>query len=112
MINDFRGEYRYLSNFHLVDVAYDGEVYPSTEHAFQAAKTLNEEERKEIQEAATPSIAKKLGKKVTLRSNWDSIRVGVMQALLEQKFKYPDLRKKLLATQVGGMTISGEVAPA
>ena len=37
-INDFRGPYRWLSNFHEVEVLLDGETYASTEHAYQAAK--------------------------------------------------------------------------
>lgn len=45
VIDDFRGAYRWLSNFHLSPVELDGLIYPSTEHAFQAAKTLSLEER-------------------------------------------------------------------
>ena len=53
MINDFRGEYRWLSNFHLVDVEWQGHIFPSTEHAYQAAKTDSLLEREEIREAKT-----------------------------------------------------------
>ena len=47
-VKGFFGDYRFLSNFHVADVWYEGILYPSTEHAYQAAKTLNEETRKEF----------------------------------------------------------------
>jgi predicted NAD-dependent protein-ADP-ribosyltransferase YbiA (DUF1768 family) len=45
-ISSFTGEYRFLSNFYPCVVHLDEEVYPSVEHAYQAAKTVNPEERK------------------------------------------------------------------
>ncbi|MCD7839045.1 MAG: hypothetical protein LUG46_00305 [Erysipelotrichaceae bacterium] len=44
-INRFRNEYAFLSNFYVVDIEYEG---PSVEHAFQAAKTLDNNERFKI----------------------------------------------------------------
>lgn len=37
-IIDFRGPYRWLSNFHLAEVYFEGHFYRSSEHAYQAAK--------------------------------------------------------------------------
>jgi ribA/ribD-fused uncharacterized protein len=101
-IDDFRGEYRFLSNYHIVDVEYDGKVYPSTEHAYQAAKTLNEKEREKIRSLTTPKDAKKLGKIITMRTDWDSIKFEVMLELIRKKFDlkhHPELAKKLLDTK-------------
>lgn len=106
MIDDFKGEYRWLSNFHLVDVVYDGEVYPSTEHAYQAAKTHQDVTRQLIREAPTPGVAKALGKACLLRPDWEEIKVEVMEDLLRQKFKNPLLKAKLLAT-VGHDLVEG-----
>lgn len=53
-INDFRGEYRWLSNFHLVKVELDGQSYSSTENAYQAAKTLDLDMRR-VFRVCTPS---------------------------------------------------------
>jgi predicted NAD-dependent protein-ADP-ribosyltransferase YbiA (DUF1768 family) len=39
-IEHFTKENRWLSNYHLIDIEYEGVIYPSTEHAFQAAKQL------------------------------------------------------------------------
>lgn len=46
MINKFRGANRFLSNFYETSVEWEGLIYPSSEAAFQAAKTLDQEDRK------------------------------------------------------------------
>lgn len=97
-IKSFSGQYSWLSNFYLVDVILDGNQYPSVEHAYQATKTLDPTERDIIRKARTPSEAKNLGKYVTVRKDWMSIRVTVMRRLLEQKFSVPAFRERLLAT--------------
>ena len=97
-ISDFRGEYRWLSNFYSCQIVLDGKIYPSTEHAYQAAKTLDENEREQIRIAPKFRDAKNLGKKVTKRSDWDEVKIAVMKECLRQKFERPDLREKLLAT--------------
>lgn len=98
MVNNFRGEYSFLSNFYFASVHMDGMLYSTVEHAFQAAKTLCPKERKEIALAKTPAIAKKLGKGVTLRPDWNDCRLEIMEKLIEEKFKHPHLKRKLLET--------------
>ena len=99
-INDFRGEYRWLSNFHAVEVTLDGEVYPSTEHAYQAAKfPLGSVLRASVRSAPTCRDAKRLGRSPGMRSNWDNVKLGIMGNLLRQKFAPgSELAGKLLAT--------------
>ena len=48
VINDFHNEYFFLSNFYSHPVVFEGVTYPSNEHAYQAAKTLDLEKRKEF----------------------------------------------------------------
>lgn len=98
MINQFKDEYRFLSNFWYVKVILDGVTYKSVEHAFQAAKTVYEEEREIIRNANTPSDAKKLGKNVRIRPDWENAKRVIMLDLLRQKFSIPTLKAKLLAT--------------
>jgi N-glycosidase YbiA len=97
-ITSFSGSYRFLSNFWPCEVSMYGRVYPSTEHAFQAAKTLDPADREVIRLARTPGLAKKMGRNVTLRPDWDEFRLQAMRMLLERKFAIPELRAKLLAT--------------
>jgi ribA/ribD-fused uncharacterized protein len=99
-VDRFDGEYAWLSNFYPCEVILedDGHHYPTVEHAYQAAKTLDPDERARIRECARPGEAKKLGRYVTMRLRWDDVKVPVMRNLLMQKFSRPDLRHKLLGT--------------
>lgn len=98
-IERFRGPYEFLSNFHPVVVELDGMKYVSVEHAFQAAKTLNSGERNWVAAAANPGEAKKRGRKVALREDWEDVKLQVMLDLLRQKFtEHPILERDLLAT--------------
>lgn len=97
-IDSFRGEYRFLSNFYACPIVYEGDLYPSLEHAFQAAKTVDSDERKVVRTQTTAGNAKRAGRRVAKRAEWDSIRVSVMRELLYQKFNDPQLRQRLLNT--------------
>jgi ribA/ribD-fused uncharacterized protein len=98
-VEGFFGRYRFLSNFHIADIEYEGIVYPSTEAAFQAAKSLDVNERKAIAALSEPKLAKRAGRKVTLRPDWEEIKNSVMEQVVLEKFsKHPELKKALLAT--------------
>lgn len=101
-ITSFRGPYRFLSNFAPVNVRLHVggylEFYPSVEHAYQAAKCLDLDERRKIRLAPSPGAAKKLGKLVLLRPDWETVKIGIMLDLLTQKFSQEPFRTKLIAT--------------
>lgn len=67
-IYGFFDRHRYLSNFHLQSVEYEGIVYPSNENAYQAAKLIGE--GRQLFLGITPSEAKKRGRAITLRHDW------------------------------------------
>ena len=97
-ITDFEGEYEFLSNFYETPVLYDGVKYGSSEAAFQAAKSLDPAERESIARLS-PSEAKRAGYRVKLRSDWESVKVSIMEEVLRAKFtQNPELMEKLLAT--------------
>jgi ribA/ribD-fused uncharacterized protein len=101
MIDKFTGEYRFLSNFYPATVEMDGEIYPTVEHAYQAAKTTDNDIRAQIRSKPTPGGAKKLGgnrKLVTLRPDWEYVKVSTMENLVRQKFQNQDLEAMLVAT--------------
>lgn len=97
-IRGFQGEYRWLSNFWPAQVVLDGAVYPTVEHAYQAAKTLSLPGRARIAMAATPGQAKKMGRGLLIRSDWEERKEHEMRHLLMQKFSKGALRDKLLGT--------------
>lgn len=85
-IDGFHGTYRFLSNFYPVEVSFAGNVYPSVEHAYQAAKTLDEDARKLISKLKTAGQAKRYGRRVKMRPDWDHVKLNIMKELLKQKF--------------------------
>jgi ribA/ribD-fused uncharacterized protein len=85
-INSFRGEFDFLSNFYPSPLIYQGEEYPTVEHAFQAAKSLSQSDRLRIKNCGSPGAAKKLGRRVKLRHDWEQIKLEVMEELLRHKF--------------------------
>ena len=97
-INSFSGEFEFLSNFYPSPIKIWGITFPTVEHFFQAAKTTDMFEAEQIAAADTPGKAKRLGHAVTLRPDWESIKIDIMRIGLEEKFKDPILRAKLLET--------------
>lgn len=97
-IESFSGKYRFLSNFWPCVIHYQGGVYMTTEHAYQASKTLDQEERWQIALCPTASKAKKLGRLCTLRPDWEDIKLQVMYEVCWEKFQIPELREALLET--------------
>jgi ribA/ribD-fused uncharacterized protein len=97
-IKGFFGKYRFLSNFHVIPVIYEGVEYPATENAYMAAKTLDLELRKQF-ENLTPSEAKKLGRSISLRPDWEEVKYDIMKEVCRYKFtKHQDMRDCLLET--------------
>ena len=98
MIIEFENEYAFLSNFYPSPFTHEGIEYPTNEHFFQAMKTTDLELRKAIAAAKTPGVAKRMGRTVKLRPDWERVKVDVMRLGLILKFQNPDLKEKLLAT--------------
>ena len=106
VISDFSGPYRFLSNFSPATVTFEGRQYPSVEHAFAAAKTLDEGRRAEIATAPSPGAAKRMGRTVALRADWEEIKDAVMTVLVLSKFSDPRLAASLRATD-GAYLVEG-----
>jgi ribA/ribD-fused uncharacterized protein len=98
-IDCFRGEWDFLSNFSAYPAFYEGIFYPTSEHAFQAAKTLDQDERIRIASTPSPSEAKKIGKSLKLRPNWELIKFDVMRQVVYDKFsRFSYIKQRLLET--------------
>jgi len=79
-------------------IEFEGDLYPTVEHAFQAAKTADVAERARIRDLGTPDAAKRAGRKVALRRDWERVKLGIMESLLRTKFSEPGLMAQLLET--------------
>lgn len=107
LINVFRGEHRFLSNFYKLKkpVVFEGMKYDTVECAYVSSKTVHAGTRYRVS-LMNPSVAKKFGDGIFKNSispnpKWsDEYRIEVMTDLVRQKFKKnPDLAEKLIATK-------------
>jgi len=93
--------YGFLSNFWPCEIRYDGKVWKTSEHLYQAMKHLGTSYVDDIHEASTAWVAMKMGRSEDHppRENWESIKDDVMRHVLMLKFSQNlDLRKMLLDT--------------
>lgn len=98
MINRFRDEYYFLSNFSHSPMEYDGIHYQNAEAAFQAQKCVNRAERFAFSNLNSTE-AKKRGRQVSLRPDWENVKVNIMRDVVRAKFVgNKELSRKLLAT--------------
>jgi len=99
----FRGDNFFLSNHYMADnfsIDMDGMTFPSSEHCYMAAKTLDRAEREKICHARSPGQAKRLARKLghKQRKNWYHVQEDVMLEILRRKFSHLELAEKLLST--------------
>ena len=94
-----RGRWDAFSNFAKTPIVVDGSNYPTVEHYFQASKACTAASHEMIRTASTPKEAKRLGRRVELRADWESVKIAVMRRGLLAKFtQHPELRWLLRAT--------------
>jgi len=98
-IDHFRDGNAFLRNDATIRfIDFEGLDYPSVEHAFQAAKTTDENIREEIAETTTGREAKQIGRNVDLPDDWEERRLHVMENLLRKKFNDSAFKQQLLGT--------------
>lgn len=99
MIKEFKGKYFFLSNFYNAPVMYQDILYMNNEAAFQASKTLGD--RRQFS-TLNPSEAKRLGRSICLRPDWEDVKNQIMYDVCKAKFtQNNDLKEMLLATGKG-----------
>lgn len=86
-ITSFTGENRWLSNFYECSIFYDGVRYPTTEHAYQASKTLDIKVRKAIASFGLASHAMHVGRALVIRPDWEQVKLQVMLDVNRSKFE-------------------------
>ncbi len=94
-------EYGCFSNFAAFPIIIDGQLWPTSEHYFQAQKFESSENQEEIRLAESPMQAAKMGRDRhrQLRQDWDAIKIAVMTKAVRAKFsQHSELRKTLLST--------------
>ena len=95
MINSFKGPHRFLSNFYNSTQIIDGITYRSNECYYQAMKSESVEDHIRIARM-DPHIAKKEGRNLIQRSNWNNVKITFMLKGVMAKFNQNNYLKNLL----------------
>lgn len=80
-------EFACFSNFYPSKITIDGTEWLTVEHYFQAMKSTSESDRENVRVASTPGQAKKLGRSLPLREDWEQVKTEIMLKGLRAKFK-------------------------
>ena len=100
MITEFQNEYRWLSNFAPVKIKLDGLEFPSVEHAYMSAKSDDTEWKKFCSNPNNKAgDVKRQSRNITLKEDWNEIKLEVMANCIKQKFNIEPYRTKLLETK-------------
>lgn len=95
IIAEFQGEYRWLSNFWQCPVKVSGWDFPSAENAYQAAKSLDPDVWQNMM-YLPPNKAKRYGRQIEIREDWEEIKLDVMRYILNAKLSmwaaHPEIR--------------------
>lgn len=95
----FTDEYSFLSNFHEAEIEYIGIKWKTSEHAYQAMKSVDHEERLWMASLEHPGQAKRAGRHLTLRADWEAVKEDLMEGILRAKFdQHEDLKQQLIET--------------
>lgn len=97
-ITSFRGEYRFLSNFYPRKFYYQGRIWRTAEHVYQASKAADISDYLRISKLRTPGEAKRAGQRVELRKDWERTKRRVMLGALRAKFRDAELAERLRGT--------------
>ena len=98
MVLEFKDDYYFLSNMYPCKIIYKDIEFKSAESLFQALKSTNMEDFKKFKDL-NGYEAKKLGRQIKLREDWNEIRVNAMYNVLKLKFNQNiELGYKLKAT--------------
>lgn len=111
--DDFAGpnRHRFLSNFYVGEPLYVRELgdesYATGEHLFAALKASNVHDHARVRDAATPGEAKRLGRGVQLRDNWEQMKYDAMRLVLRVKFAVNRPEAELLLQTGDALLVEG-----
>ena len=107
-INSFEGDFSFLSNFFPSPIVDEnGTTWDTVEHFFQASKSLDLNEKEFVRGKTTAGRAKRAGRKISIRSDWDDVKITFMQVALLMKFSQNENLKRLLLETGDAVIVEG-----
>ena len=136
IIKSFNNKYYFLSNFYEAPVEYNGVTYCNSEAAFQHAKCANLTSSEQIKfvaglgtrlknlvmvyadskdenvlttvfSKANPSVSKRLGRVVPIRSDWEDVKYTIMEEIVRNKFSQNEKLKQALLNTGDAALVEG-----
>jgi len=105
-INDFHGEYFWLSNFYPVEILLDEPwPYASVEHAYMSQKSRDPAWKRFCRDTKNAADVKTASYNIQLRGDWEHIKEDVMRTCLVQKFGVPESKLQDLLLGTGNKTL-------
>lgn len=105
--------YGAFSNLYKRSIVFEGRLYPSSEHAYQAGKARKDAVREWILSAPSPGLVAMAAHGLytwDIVPNWAAIKFDRMRAVLKAKFtQHEDLRELLLSTGTARLVEAGKV---
>lgn len=98
-ITFYEKEYYMLSNFSAFAISWNGKLYATSEHIYQAEKFEDETIREMIRESLSPYDTKRIAHthKQHYKENWEGTKRAVMKRILQEKVKqHSYIKEKLL----------------
>lgn len=100
--------YRFLSNFYVgKPLVCDGEEYRTGEHLFQALKAITPRDEAKVRNAPTPGEAKRIGRRIMLRPDWEAVKYDVMAMVVRLKFARDRQEAQLLEMTGNALLMEG-----
>lgn len=81
------------------DIEFMNHKFKSVENAYMFAKNPNNEEWLNKCLSMSPGDVKKASKLISIREDWDSVKLSIMYELLKQKFTQEPFRTNLIETR-------------
>lgn len=73
-------------------------VWPTSEHVYQAMKSVDERIHRHVATMKSADRAKQFGSSVILRDDWEKVKIPIMKDILQAKFSVPEMKELLIAT--------------
>lgn len=107
VIDSFRNEYRFLSNFYPSPIVCPIGSAQTAEHAYQALKANRPADAEIVLAAPTPGAAKRAGRKIAIREDWEAVKLAVMRDVLALKFAHGSQLAQLLLWTSDALLVEG-----